>query len=58
MSENVGLCSTYSMRTPLRPRRNTAYVFAASTTYSTSMPSSLRVGDDLVGRVDEHARGG
>ena len=51
---NVGLCSTYSIRTRSGPHRNAAYVFAASTTDSTSMPSSPRVGDDLVGRVDEH----
>ena len=54
VSENVGLCSTYSMRTRSGPQRNAAYVFAASTTDSTSIPSSLGVGDHLVGRVDEH----
>src|SRR5581483_11118521 len=40
VNENVGLCSTYSIRTPSGPRRNAAYVLAASTTDSTSMPSS------------------
>ena len=40
VSENVGLCSTYSMRTRSGPQRNAAYVFAASTTDSTSIPRS------------------
>src|SRR5581483_113287 len=40
-SENVGLCSTYSMRTCSGPRRNTAYVFGASTTLSISTPRSF-----------------
>src|SRR5215217_4671582 len=40
VKENVGLCSTYSMRTRSGPHRNTAYVFAASTTDSTSIPRS------------------
>src|SRR5581483_3283058 len=39
-SENEGLCSTYSIRTPSGPVRNAAYVFGASTTDSTSIPSS------------------
>ncbi len=39
-SEKVGLCSTYSMRTFSGPRRNTAYVFGASTTSSISTPRS------------------
>src|SRR4051794_23025753 len=38
--ENVGLCSTYSMRTRSGPQRKTASVFAASTNRSTSIPSS------------------
>ena len=38
--EKLGLCSTYSMRTRSGPQRKTAYVFAASTTLSTSTPSS------------------
>src|SRR5262249_45766203 len=40
VSENVGLCSTYSMRTRSGPQRKTASVFAASTKRSTSMPRS------------------
>ena len=40
VSENVGLCSTYSIRTRSGPQRNAAYVFAASTTDSTSIPRS------------------
>src|SRR5262249_15750340 len=39
-SEKLALCSTYSMRTPSGPERNTAKVFAASTVDSTSIPSS------------------
>src|SRR6185437_3094204 len=39
-NENVGLCSTYSIRTRSGPQRNAANVFAASTTDSTSMPVS------------------
>src|SRR5581483_1292859 len=37
---NVGLCSTYSIRTRSGPHRKAAYVFAASTTDSTSIESS------------------
>src|SRR5205085_416911 len=40
VNENVGLCSTYSTRTRSGPQRKTAYVFAASTTLSISMPAS------------------
>jgi len=40
VSEKVGLCSTYSIRTRSGPQRKTAYVFGASTTLSTSTPSS------------------
>src|SRR5207248_3294568 len=40
VNENVGLCSTYSTRTRSGPQRKTAYVFAASTTLSISMPDS------------------
>src|SRR5205823_10477350 len=40
VSENVGLCSTYSICTRSGPQRNAAYVFAASTTDSTSIPRS------------------
>ena len=36
------MCSTYSMRTRSGPQRNAAYVFAASTTDSTSIPRSPR----------------
>ena len=38
--ENVGLCSTYSSFTRSGPHTNSASVFGASTTSSTSMPSS------------------
>ena len=41
VKENVGLCSTYSTRTRSGPQRNTAYVFAASTTSSISTPRSF-----------------
>src|SRR4051794_4234021 len=41
VSENVGLCSTYSTRTRSGPQTKTAYVFAASTTLSISMPLSF-----------------
>ncbi|MDX6465385.1 MAG: hypothetical protein QOI27_425 [Gaiellaceae bacterium] len=41
VKENVGLCSTYSTRTRSGPQRNTAYVFGASTTSSTSTPRSF-----------------
>src|SRR4051812_586346 len=41
VSENVGLCSTYSTRTRSGPQRNTAYVFGASTTSSISTPRSF-----------------
>ena len=40
VSENVALCSTYSIRTRSGPQRKTAYVFGASTTSSISTPSS------------------
>ena len=40
VSENVGLCSTYSTLTRSGPQTKTAYVFAASTTLSISIPSS------------------
>src|SRR5262249_32150301 len=38
--ENEGLCSTYSRRTRSGPQTNTAKVFAASTTLSTSKSAS------------------
>ena len=41
VSENVGLCSTYSTRTRSGPQRKTAYVFGASTTSSISTPRSF-----------------
>jgi len=56
VSENVGLCSTYSTRTRSGPHRKTATVLAASTTSSISTPRSSRGGDVLVCRVDEHGK--
>ena len=40
VSENVGLCSTYSIRTRSGPQTKTASVFGASTTLSISTPRS------------------
>ena len=54
-SANVDLCSTYSMRMPSGPVTNTAYVFAASTTDSTSMPSDSAAAAVVLGGIDEQA---